>query len=150
MIPSLPIAALKIISGKQNQSGQLDAVNLKPGRIVDAKVLDVKPENLVQLLLSGKTTHPSGPGKLVQSPTQQRSNGRQTNAQTASFSSNPQGNTLPAGQKIEVSTSLPLKPGMALTLIAVATTGRSGSQTGSLHELAFFPDPLFAWNGCRA
>nr|WP_319397056.1 flagellar hook-length control protein FliK [uncultured Desulfobacter sp.] len=121
MIPSLPIAALKIISGKQNQSGQLDPINLKPGRIVDAKVLDVKPENLVQLLLSGKTTHPSGPGKLVQSPTQQRTNGRQTNAQTASFSSNSQGSALPAGQKIEVSTSLPLKPGMALTLLSVAT-----------------------------
>lgn len=90
MIPSLPVAALKIIGGKQEQSGPLDAINLKPGRIVDAKVLDVKPENLVQLLLSGKSTNASG-------------------------------NILPGSQKIEVSTSLPLKPGMALTLTSVAT-----------------------------
>ena len=121
MIPSLPIAALKILSGKQNQSGQLDAVNLKPGRIVDAKVLEVKPDNLVQLLLSGKSTHPSGPGERVHPPAQKRLDGRQVNTQTASFSSNSPGNTFPDGQKIEVSTSLPLKPGMALTLISVDT-----------------------------
>jgi len=93
MIPSLPIAALKILSGKQNQSGQLDAVNLKPGRIVDAKVLEVKPDNLVQLLLSGKSTHPSGPGERVQPTAQERLDGRQVNTQTASFSSNSPGNT---------------------------------------------------------
>nr|WP_321402433.1 flagellar hook-length control protein FliK [uncultured Desulfobacter sp.] len=121
MIPSLPIAALKIIGGKQEQSGQLDAINLKPGRIVDAKVLDVKPENLVQLLLSGKSSPPSGQGTLVQNPTQHRPGGRQANSPTASFSSNLPGNTLPTGQKVEVSTSLPLKPGMALTLTSVAT-----------------------------
>jgi hypothetical protein len=62
MIPSLPIAALKIIGGQQEQSGPLDTMNLKPGRIIDAKVLDVKPENLVQLLLSGKSATPSGLG----------------------------------------------------------------------------------------
>lgn len=120
MIPSLPIAALKIIGGKQEQSGPLDAINLKPGRIIDAKVLDVKPENLVQLLLSGKPTPPSGPQKIVQSPTQQGPDGRQANTKTAS-SSKPQDNTLPAGHKVKVSTSLPLKPGMTLTLISAAT-----------------------------
>ena len=121
MIPSLPIAALKILGDKQNQSGQLDAVNLKPGRIVDAKVLDVKPENLVQLLLSGKSPPPSGPGGLVQSPIQQRAGGSHENSPTTSLSSNSPGNTLPVSQKIEVSTSLALKPGMALTLVSVAT-----------------------------
>lgn len=121
MIPSLPIAALKIIGGQQEQSGPLDTMNLKPGRIIDAKVLDVKPENLVQLLLSGKSANPSGLGGLVQSPTQQQPSGRIANTQTTSFSSNSQDNALPAGQKVEVSTSLPLKPGMALTLTSVAT-----------------------------
>lgn len=88
MIPSQPFTSLKIIGVNQEQSGLSDVINLKPGRIIDAKVLDVKPENRVQLLLSEK---------------------------------NEPGNPLLAGQKVEVSTQLPLKPGMSLTLTVVAT-----------------------------
>jgi hypothetical protein len=121
MIPSLPIAAMKIIGGKQNQSGLLDASNLKPGRIINAKVLDVKPENRVQLLLPGESKPASGPGGLVPERAQQRPGAGQTTVPRSSTTSSPPGTPLPAGQKVEVSTSLPLKPGMTLTLIAVAT-----------------------------
>lgn len=88
MIPSQPFTSLQIIGGNQEQSGLSDDINLKPGRIIDAKVLDVKPENRVQLLLSGK---------------------------------NEPGKPLLDGQKVEVSTQLPLKPGMSLTLTVVTT-----------------------------
>ncbi|MGD9823531.1 flagellar hook-length control protein FliK [Desulfobacter sp.] len=88
MIPGQSFTSLKIIGGNQAQSGLSDDINLKPGRIIDAKVLDVKPENRVQLLLSEK---------------------------------NESGNPLLDGQKVEVSTQLPLKPGMSLTLTVVAT-----------------------------
>lgn len=54
MIPSLPLGFLKIIPENQKQSGLLDGLNLKPGRIVDAKVLDVTSQNRVQLLVGGQ------------------------------------------------------------------------------------------------
>ncbi len=88
MIPGQSFTSLKIIGGNQEQSGLSDDINLKPGRIIDAKVLDVKPENRVQLLL---------------------------------FEKNEPGKPLLDGQKVEVSTQLPLKPGMSLTLTVVAT-----------------------------
>ncbi|WP_035238658.1 flagellar hook-length control protein FliK [Desulfobacter vibrioformis] len=88
MIPSQSLTSLKIIGDNPEQSGLSDAINLKPGRIIDAKVLDVKSENRVQLLLSEK---------------------------------NEPGKPLLAGQKVEVSTQRPLKPGMSLTLTVVAT-----------------------------
>ena len=121
MIPSLPITSLKIIDGNQKQSGLLDAINLKPGRIVDAKVLDVKPENRVQLLLTGKPETTPGATELVQNRTQLLSGFRKTADSTSPGPSNGPGNPLATGQRVEVSTPLPLKSGMSLTLTAVAT-----------------------------
>jgi len=121
MIPSLPIPSLKIIGDNPKQSELLDVINLKPGRIVDAKVLDVKPENRVQLLLTGKSENAPGPKAFVQDRTQQLSGGRKTPASTSPIPSNGPGKSSATGQKIEVSTPLPLKPGMSLTLTAVAT-----------------------------
>ncbi|WP_320043910.1 hypothetical protein [uncultured Desulfobacter sp.] len=122
MIPSLPIAALKIISANQEHSRLSDLINLKPGQIVNAKVLDVKPENRVQLLLSGKSEIGPGSGTLVHEDTQHLSGDRKGPVSTTSTShSNPPGKPLPAGQKVEVLTSLSLKTGMSLTLTAVAT-----------------------------
>ncbi|NDY70937.1 hypothetical protein DO021_05405 [Desulfobacter hydrogenophilus] len=54
MIPSLPITALKIIGGNLEKSELSDIMNLKPGRIVNAKVLDVTAPNRVQLLVGGQ------------------------------------------------------------------------------------------------
>jgi len=54
MIPSLHIASLKIIGNNQEKSKLSDILNLKPGRIVDAKVLDVTAPNRVQLLVDGQ------------------------------------------------------------------------------------------------
>ncbi|WP_020588231.1 flagellar hook-length control protein FliK [Desulfobacter curvatus] len=121
MIPSLPLGSLKIISGNQKQSGPLDVINLKPGRIIDAKVLDVTSENRVQLLLSEKSETASSLGELVRNRTQTLSSGRQPGPSTSPGPSNGPGKPLLAGQKVEVSTPLPLKPGMALTLTLVAT-----------------------------
>lgn len=53
MIPSLPFTSLKITGGNPEQSKLSDVINLKPGRIVDAKVLDVT-QNRVQLLVGGQ------------------------------------------------------------------------------------------------
>ena len=123
MIPSLPITSLKIIGGNQKQSGLLDVTNLKPGQIIDATVLNVKPENRVQLLLSGKSDTAPGSEKLVQDRAQQLSGVRNAIFSTSPSPSNEPGNPLATGQKVEVSTPLPLKPGMSLTLTAVATRG---------------------------
>ena len=120
MIPSLPFASLKITAGNQGQSGLLD-VNIKPGRIINAKVLDVRPENRVQLLLSGKSETASGSGAVVQDRTQPLSGGRDAAVSTSQIPSNEPGKPLPSGLKVQVSTPLPLKPGMSLTLTAVAT-----------------------------
>jgi len=59
MIPSQSLTSLKIIGDNPEQSGLSDVINVKPGRIIDAKVLDVKSENRAQLLLSEKNE----PGK---------------------------------------------------------------------------------------
>ena len=54
MIPSLPLTSLKIVGGNLEQSELSDIMNLKPGRIVNAKVLDVTSQNRVQLLVDGQ------------------------------------------------------------------------------------------------
>ena len=54
MIPSLPITSLKIIGGNLEKSELSDIMNLKPGRIINAKVLDVTAQNRVQLLVGGQ------------------------------------------------------------------------------------------------
>ena len=120
MIPSQPFTSLKIIGGNQEQSRLFD-VNIKPGRIINAKVLDVKLENRVQLLLSGKSETASGSGELVQDRTQQLSGGEKAAVSTSQIFSNGPGKLLPTGLNVQVSTPLPLKPGMSLTLTAVAT-----------------------------
>ncbi len=76
MIPGLPIASLKIIGANPEQSRLLDLLSLKPGQIVDAKVLEVKPENRAQLLLSGKSEIGPGSGALVKESTQHLSEGK--------------------------------------------------------------------------
>ncbi|MCG8550872.1 MAG: hypothetical protein MI799_10770, partial [Desulfobacterales bacterium] len=122
MIPGLPIAPLKIIGANPEQSRLLDLLNLKPGQIVDAKVLDVKPENRAQLLLFGKSEIGPGSKALVQEGTQHLSGDKKgAVSTTASNRLNTSGKPLPAGHKVEVLTPLPLKPGMSLTLTAVAT-----------------------------
>lgn len=54
MIPSLPLTSLKITGGNLEQSELSNIMNLKPGRIVNAKVLDVTSQNRIQLLVDGQ------------------------------------------------------------------------------------------------
>jgi len=54
MIPSLPLSSLKIAGGNLEQSELSNIMNLKPGRIVNAKVLDVTSQNRIQLLVDGQ------------------------------------------------------------------------------------------------
>jgi len=54
MIPSLPLTSLKITGGNPEQSELSNIMNLKPGRIVNAKVLDVTSQNRIQLLIDGQ------------------------------------------------------------------------------------------------
>ena len=54
MISSHPLTSLKITGHSQEQSKLSDIMNLKPGRIVDVKVLDIQPQNRVQLLVNGQ------------------------------------------------------------------------------------------------
>ena len=54
MIPNLPLTSLKITDDNLKQTELSDIMNLKPGRIVNAKVLDVTSENRIQLLVNGQ------------------------------------------------------------------------------------------------
>ena len=54
MIPSLPLTSLKITGANPKQSELSNIMNLKPGRIVNAKVLDVTSQNRIQLLIDGQ------------------------------------------------------------------------------------------------
>ncbi len=54
MIPNLPLTSLKITGDNLKQTELSDIMNLKPGRIVNAKVLDVTSENRIQLLVNGQ------------------------------------------------------------------------------------------------
>lgn len=54
MIPGQPFTSLKITGGNQEQSQLSHIKNLKPGQIVDAKVLDVRPENRALLFIGGQ------------------------------------------------------------------------------------------------
>ncbi|WP_321494526.1 flagellar hook-length control protein FliK [uncultured Desulfobacter sp.] len=121
MIPSQFLTLLKIPGGDQKQSGLSGPINLKPGRIIDAKILDVKPENHVQLLLSGKsqTTHSSG--EFIRNRTPLLSGQEKAAVAASKNLSSESGQPQSTGQKVQASTLLPLKPGMSLTLIAVAT-----------------------------
>jgi len=54
MIPSQSLTSLKITGGNLEQSELSNTMNLKPGRIVNAKVLDVTSQNRIQLLVDGQ------------------------------------------------------------------------------------------------
>jgi hypothetical protein len=54
MIPNRPLTSLKITDDNPKQTELSDIMNLKPGRIVNAKVLDVTSENRIQLLVNGQ------------------------------------------------------------------------------------------------
>ncbi|WP_462267890.1 flagellar hook-length control protein FliK [Desulfobacter sp.] len=54
MIPNRPLTSLKITGDNLKQTELSDIMNLKPGRIVNAKVLDVTSENRIQLLVNGQ------------------------------------------------------------------------------------------------
>ena len=54
MIPNLPLTSLKISGANPEQSELSNIMNLKPGRIINAKVLDVTSQNRIQLLVDGQ------------------------------------------------------------------------------------------------
>ncbi len=65
MIPSLPLASLKVIGGHLEPSKGLDLMNLKPGQVLNAKVLDASSPNQVQLLVDGQKLTVSTPLPLA-------------------------------------------------------------------------------------
>jgi len=147
MIPGLPFTSLEITGGSQELSGGPDIRHIKPGRIVNARVLDVKPENHVLLLLSGKSGTASGSGESGQDPRLLPAGGKSA-VPAPQMPSNGPGNPLPAGQKVQVSTPLPLKPGMSLALTAVAT--REGPVLKPVSPAVFSSAPWHASPGSDA